>query len=571
MSPGDAFDHLKQWRLEESHKDNVKAFQIFSDRVLHAISEKMPATLDEFDSISGVSDKQVSKYGQSVLRILEGVRTQDTHSTSEISHKESNAIAESEMSVSAFVDRLNRWLSKIKVKIRWEISQWKVHSEKWHAYFSLKDTSGESVIECVMFKSVLSRADFEPGIGTEVVISGSPNVYEKTGRFSVKVESMELAGEWAIRRNYELLKAKLQKEWLFDAERKKEIPKYVRSMGVITSKEWAVIHDFRKNIWKRGFKINLIDTRVEWISAIREISSAIKKAQTLGIDVIILIRWWWSLESMAAFNDEGVVRLIANSKIPVICGIGHETDMPLACMAASKSCSTPSMVAQEIDKPYVLLEQTVESKKEKLLSSFQSLILGAESDTKTFAWYLRARFDSIGSSHREKVSARSKFIATAHSKVKSFASFVDNLGSRMFASQTRNISKASKIVESATEIPERLHMRLLEKIKHWILALDRSVSILESLIRATHSDVWTKGKAVLSAFGKSVGHSSSAISRHESILKAHDPTRLLALGYGLITLNGKVVKSVSQVSQGDIIESQVSDGTFASKVIIQNP
>lgn len=108
MSPGDAFDHLKQWRLEESHKDNVKAFQIFSDRVLHAISEKMPATLDEFDSISGVSDKQVSKYGQSVLRILEGVRTQDTHSTSEISHKESNAIAESEMSVSAFVDRLNR-------------------------------------------------------------------------------------------------------------------------------------------------------------------------------------------------------------------------------------------------------------------------------------------------------------------------------------------------------------------------------------------------------------------------------------------------------------------------------
>lgn len=88
---------------------------------------------------------------------------------------------------------------------------------------------------------------------------------------------------------------------------------------------------------------------------------------------------------MAAFNDEGVVRLIANSKIPVICGIGHETDMSLACMAASKSCSTPSMVAQEIDKPYVLLEQTVESKKEKLLSSFQSLILGAESDTKTFA------------------------------------------------------------------------------------------------------------------------------------------------------------------------------------------
>lgn len=108
MSPGDAFDHLKKWRLEESRKDNVKAFQIFSDRVLQAISQKMPATLDEFDSISGVSDKQVSKYGQSVLNILDGVRSQDAHRASEISHKESSALAEGEMSVSAFMERLNQ-------------------------------------------------------------------------------------------------------------------------------------------------------------------------------------------------------------------------------------------------------------------------------------------------------------------------------------------------------------------------------------------------------------------------------------------------------------------------------
>lgn len=108
MSPEEAFDHLKKWRLEESRKENVKAFQVFSDRVLHALSEKMPATLEELDSISGVSDRKISRYGNSVLKILDDVRPKNMPGNAVTPRKESNSLTESEISVSAFVDRLNR-------------------------------------------------------------------------------------------------------------------------------------------------------------------------------------------------------------------------------------------------------------------------------------------------------------------------------------------------------------------------------------------------------------------------------------------------------------------------------
>jgi exodeoxyribonuclease VII large subunit len=260
-------------------------------------------------------------------------------------------------SISEFVAFLNVGLKSTKVKIIGEVGEAK-QGPTGHVYFTLKDenpskSSGQaSLMNCIIWarKYQIFGIKLEPGV--KIVASGNPEVYAPNGRLSFIAETIELAGEGSIKKQYDELKAKLEKEGIFDLENKRAIPKYPQKIGVITSKQGAVIYDFLNNLGKFNFKIKMADARVEGLEAVVDLLSAIKTFRKEDIDVLVIIRGGGSMESLMAFNNELLVREISGFPVPVIVGIGHDKDVPLACLAADRSESTPTAVANVLSESW---------------------------------------------------------------------------------------------------------------------------------------------------------------------------------------------------------------------------
>ena len=159
-------------------------------------------------------------------------------------------------------------------------------------------------------------------------------------------------GEGALKKAYDKLKQKLEKEGLFSSEKKKPIPEFPQRIGLITSETGAVIHDFLNNLGKYGYQISFVNSRVEGQIAVQGLLLAITYFSGKEIDVLVIIRGGGSLESLQAFNNEALVRKIADFKIPVICGIGHDKDVSLASLAADKAVSTPTAVTALLNRAW---------------------------------------------------------------------------------------------------------------------------------------------------------------------------------------------------------------------------
>jgi len=184
----------------------------------------------------------------------------------------------------------------------------------------------------------------------EVIVEGMPNIYVPNGRFNFSVNTIELVGEGALKLAYDKLKKKLTAEGLLAVERKKTIPELPEKIGLITSETGAVIHDFLTNIGKYGFKIKFFNSRVEGQLAIKDLLKAIEYFKNQDIDVLVIIRGGGSFESLQAFNNEVLVRKIAEFEKPVICGIGHDKDIPLSALAADLLVSTPTAVTTVLNR-----------------------------------------------------------------------------------------------------------------------------------------------------------------------------------------------------------------------------
>jgi exodeoxyribonuclease VII large subunit len=230
--------------------------------------------------------------------------------------------------------------------IRGEISNFKIHTSG-HIYFTLKDENSQ--LKCVMFRSYAEIINFEIKDGMSVLVFGSISVYEKNGEYQLYVREIQPEGIGALYLAFEKLKKKLEREGLFSQERKKPIPKFPQKIVVITSPTGAAIRDILTTIKKRFPKIHiiLIPTIVQGNEAKDSIIESLKIANTLpDIDVIILARGGGSLEDIWSFNEEEVARCIAESKIPVVTGIGHETDFTIADFVADMRAPTPTGAAQ---------------------------------------------------------------------------------------------------------------------------------------------------------------------------------------------------------------------------------
>ena len=249
------------------------------------------------------------------------------------------------ISVTQFVDIINETLGFAypQVVIEGEVSSFKINQGKW-VFFDLKDQA--NVINCFMTVHQL-KLPLEDGM--KIRVTGSPKV-TKYSKFSFTVRAVELAGEGALRRAMELLRAKLDNEGLFDPTRKRQLPKYPRSIGLITASTSAAYADFIKILAARwgGLNVRLADVTVQGATAPDQIIAALDyfNTATPPVDVLVLIRGGGSLEDLAAFSTEPVARAVAASRTPIIVGVGHEIDFSLADYAADVRAATPTDAAR---------------------------------------------------------------------------------------------------------------------------------------------------------------------------------------------------------------------------------
>ncbi|MEK7620676.1 MAG: exodeoxyribonuclease VII large subunit [Patescibacteria group bacterium] len=267
------------------------------------------------------------------------------------------------LSVAEYLKLVNDTLRLIpsdQVVVEGEVSDYRVAQGKWVS-FDLKDETAEAVLKCFMTTWQL-KTPIEDGM--RVQVKGSPKVYERFGTFKLNVESLEPVGEGALRRAYELLKRKLEIEGLFDVSRKRELPRFPRQIGLITSRDAAAYGDFLRILNNRwgGVRIEFAHVHVQGREAVDDIVGAFgyfnhaaeaaknqdSNALQGGPDVIVLTRGGGGLEDLHAFNDEQVARAIYASRIPVVVAVGHERDESLADFVADVRASTPSNAAERV-------------------------------------------------------------------------------------------------------------------------------------------------------------------------------------------------------------------------------
>ncbi len=232
------------------------------------------------------------------------------------------------------------------VLVKGEISNYK-HHYTGHLYFTLKDEN--SLIKCIMFKSSAVRLKFEPRDGMKVMAFGTVSVFERDGVYQIYVKAMQEDGMGSLYKAYEELKAKLEKEGLFDVNHKKQIPTFPKCIGVLTSNTGAVIKDIINVSTRRNpnVYIKLLPVPVQGEGAAEKIADAIKLMNDKQLaDVIIIARGGGSLEDLWPFNEEIVARAIYDSKLPVISAVGHETDFTIADFVADLRAPTPSSAAE---------------------------------------------------------------------------------------------------------------------------------------------------------------------------------------------------------------------------------
>ena len=253
-------------------------------------------------------------------------------------------------SISEYIELLNIGLKKSKAKIIGEVSE-VGFGPTGHVYFSLKDEKDGSVLKCIIWKSKYILFGIRLEEGLKIIASGYPEIYPLSGRLSFIAEVLEHAGEGTLKKEYEKLKKKLAEEGIFAEERKRPLPKYLRRVGLITSKQGAVLADFLSNLGKYGFKIKMIDSRVEGQGAVEDLLLSIKTFKKQDIEALVIMRGGGSLESMLAFNNELLVREVAGFPVPVIAAIGHDKDVPLMSLAADLAVSTPTAAANRLTEP----------------------------------------------------------------------------------------------------------------------------------------------------------------------------------------------------------------------------
>ena len=484
---------LKTWRQEKADKRMCELYRILTNKTLEDIAALVPTSREELLRVKGIGEKKFQAYGVEILRIIQ--ECVGVPAGNDVSDDDEQKL----YSVSDFLGDINFALSHFHARVRGEVSSC---SFKGHLYFSLKDAEDGSVMQCFMWARDYELAGVCIEEGMEVIIEGFAEVYKPNGKFTFRAATLELSGEGALKKAYEELREKLEAEGLFAASRKKPLPEYPRRIGLITSRDGAVINDFLNNIGRFGFSLRFFDSRVEGMLAVKELIKAVKYFQKNSVDVLVIIRGGGSLESLQAFNNEAFIRELVQLKMPVMCGIGHDKDMPLLAYVADGAYSTPSIVAKELNSSWEKGIAALSFHEDAMLRAYEHALKGACHDLDNAAFRLRTFYQDI------------------------FQTF-------------------------------QRHGRQLESM----------LAAIGQHIRHQKQTVATFPKLLGAHFARLVSRTVQMIDGYEKVLYHASPERQLALGYSIVKRNGKVIRSVKNISAGDHIEVRLSDGTIGAEVV----
>lgn len=263
------------------------------------------------------------------------------------------------------------------VHVRGELSGF-TRAASGHCYFSLKDADGATaLLRCAMFRRAAVQLDFAPADGQQVELRGRIGVYEARGELQLVVEGMRRVGTGALYEEFLRLRARLQAEGLFDASRKRALPAMPRRLGVVTSPGAAALHDVLTALRRRAPQVAVViyPTLVQGAEAPPAIAAALALAnQRAEVEALLLVRGGGSLEDLWAFNDERVVRALVASRLPTVCGVGHETDLTLADLAADLRAPTPTAAAELAAPPQQALLDDLAGRARALARSAQRLL-----------------------------------------------------------------------------------------------------------------------------------------------------------------------------------------------------
>ncbi|MBS0381974.1 MAG: exodeoxyribonuclease VII large subunit [Proteobacteria bacterium] len=428
------------------------------------------------------------------------------------------------------LNRLVRELLEDALPMVWiegEISNF-MRAASGHWYFSLKDAGAE--VRCAMFARENARLRFQPGNGAKVLARARVTIYEARGSYQLIVEQLEDAGEGALRRAFEQLKAKLQAEGLFEPARKRALPAFPRRIGVITSAAGAAIRDVL-SVARRRFaatEIEVLPVLVQGAEAPAQIAAMLRAAsRSQRYDVLLVTRGGGSLEDLAAFNDEGVARAIVASSVPVVSAVGHEVDFSISDFVADLRAPTPSVAA------------------ELILPDGDALARGlALAEARLWqAWRRRA----------QDATQRLDHLATRlHNQ---------RPQQRLTLQRERMLALRDRLLRARARTHERVDSRLARTFER--LAAQHPRTQLDRL--GLHNAELLRRLA--SACAHRLEHDRTRLAGLARALNAVSPLDVLKRGYAILfRADGTVLRSAQHARPGDALRAKLADGELPLRV-----
>lgn len=393
-----------------------------------------------------------------------------------------------------------------------------------HAYFSLKDAGAQ--VRCVMFRQRVRQLDFIPREGMQVELLGSVTLYEARGDYQIAAENMREAGLGRLYEAYEKLKKRLAAEGLFAEARKRPLPPHPRAIGIVTSPAAAALRDVVTTLARRmpNIPIILYPSPVQGNDAAQHIAHAIRSASKRHeVDVLIVCRGGGSIEDLWSFNEELVARAIAACPVPVVSGVGHETDFTICDFVADRRAPTPTAAAELVSPSRDAMLQQLERGKRGLERALARLIIdkGQRLD------YLANRLSHPG----ERLARQQQELSRARIRLEALIKNQLRQDNRQLANASARLGRLRPAPEQAAHTLQQLALRLARASEH--MHTSRSMTLL----------------------------------RLETALSAMNPEAVLARGYAIVqNAQGKAIKSPSELGDGERVHLQLAEGEVDAKI-----
>jgi len=408
-----------------------------------------------------------------------------------------------------------------------EISNFRA-PESGHLYFTLKD--GDSQIRVVMFRSSARLLRFRPADGLQVVVRGRVTIYEDRGELQISAEHIEPKGAGSLQLAFEQLKAKLEAEGLFAAERKKPIPTLPSRIGIVTSPQGAALRDILNILQRRHRSVNVLifPAQVQGDAASFDVAAGVRFFNQHGnVEVIIVARGGGSAEDLAPFNNEGLARSVFASSIPVISAIGHETDFTIIDFVADLRAPTPSAAAELVIRSRQDIEDQAAALHDRLTRAMRyRLLMGRQALTELSQHGAFARMMEVIRQRQQKL---------------------DDLTHRVELAQRNLLEKSRRRWEIVSAAVRHYDVRLV--LTGMRKELESRTTALGSVMRNVLLQYRVRSE------------------RLETALRSLSPLAILDRGYALVfDANGKLLKDADAVKTGDEISARLAHGQIDAAV-----